>query len=354
MKEWYLMQKPTMTSGDESDILEEFGQDAIEELLESGAGEEVLLCNYDLSETKEIKALIIGNAQETKLKSFNRQIITPIGTIKPFSYVKRNDIYWLIIGIIDSNRIYEKAVMTMCNYYLTWVNFDGNIVQRWASLSSASQYNNGETGQQYYRVRSDQLLAAVPDDKEGISVDTGIRFIVDRRCKVYESEMPEDTEVLTGKKLLVYEATRSSNALYDYQTHGYTEFMMSQDEQRETDGYYKINGKGYWLAGTPNTQTETDITVSNIVPIQDTLYIGVEPASFSAVFKNENGEEDATITPNWTINCDFADKLNVEYVGNLIMIDTDFSSLSNKSFELSLGADGYTTTTVIVSIKMLF
>ena len=44
-------------------------------------------------------------------------------------------------------------------------------------------------------------------------------------------------------------------------------------------------------------------------------------------------------------------RLNIEYVENSISISVDDDELINKSFELSLCADGYEKTTIIVTIK---
>ena len=53
----------------------------------------------------------------------------------------------------------------------------------------------------------------------------------------------------------------------------------------------------------------------------------------------------------WDIECDFKEKLNIEYVDNSIRISADNEKLSNKSFELSLNAFGYETTKLKVTIK---
>ena len=65
----------------------------------------------------------------------------------------------LIINLNEGNidmitdGMYEKAVLVLCNYLLTWKNENGDIIQRWVNASSASQYNNGETSNKFYFVR---------------------------------------------------------------------------------------------------------------------------------------------------------------------------------------------------------
>lgn len=351
MKDWYLMQSPVLTSGDENDLLSEFGDDAIAELLASGIAQHVQVLNYDLSESKDSMAIIVGNAQDTKLKSLNRQVIFPIGTCKAGMYVLYRGRYWLVVGLVDSNVIYEKAIMTLCNYVVTWVNSNGKIIQRWANIVSASQYNNGETGEKFYRVRSDQLLVALPNDDESLMIDSGIRFVIDKRCKIYEKNFTNDVTCDTSKPLFVYELTRSDTVLYDYQDSGHSEFLATQDEQRNTDGYYVVDGKGYWLATVPPSIANT--ALCSIEPLQDSVLVGVEAAVYLARFYDLDGNELAGIAPTWIIDCDFKEKLDVQYVDNSILISTNSKSLLNKSFKLSLSADGFETTTIDVPIVFL-
>ena len=80
------------------------------------------------------------------------------------------------------------------------------------------------------------------------------------------------------------------------------------------------------------------------------IYSGLEPSVFISKFYDSEGNE-TDITPQWEINCDFVDSLSVEYVGNSICISVDNNKLINKSFELSLFADGYERATITVKIK---
>ena len=69
-----------------------------------------------------------------------------------------------------------------------------------------------------------------------------------------------------------------------------------------------------------------------------------------AKFYDSEGKE-IWVSPQWDIECDFKEKLNIEYVDNSIRISADNEKLSNKSFELSLNAFGYETTKLKVTIK---
>lgn len=341
-KEWYLMNTNYDTiSGFGSESFDCFATDAFQESLLSPIGNDVEICNFDLSKRVKTRAIIQGNTPDTKLKTMQRLVLVPIGTCKAGSYVYYKNRYWLIVGLVDNNGIYEKAVMVLCNYCLTWLNENSEIVQRWANITSASQYNHGETSTKFYFVKSDQLMILTPDDDECLSLKHRQRFIIDRRCDIYERNFDKNTTRDTSKPVITYELTRMDNVLYDYQDSGHHEFMVYQDEQHESDGYYVIDGKGYWLCEKPNDSNKKEVLSSKIECDSPTVYIGLEPT----VFYSSNSN------PKWYIDCDFIDDLDIEYIENAVSISTDNDKLINKSFKLSLDLVGYEKTTIVVTIK---
>lgn len=352
MQEWYLMRSPTLTSGDESDLLRQYSEDAITELLNSDVADDVELYDRDLTFIKATRALVIDKMQETKLKSLRRQIAVPVGTIKAGQYIKYKNRFWLIVGLVDNDVTHEKGVMVLCNYLLTWVNTTGEIIQRWANITSASQYNSGETGQQFYNVQSNQLMVCIPDDDESMLIEKGARFIIDKRCIVYEKNFPEGTTCDTSKEINIFALTRFDAVLYDYQDSGYLQFIGYQDEQRlPTDGYYLIGGKGYWLCKKPANINPSPLSC-DIEADLDCIYCGIEETVFTAKFYDEDGGA-ATVTPIWGIDCDFTDSLIIGYTDNSVIISTDDEKVVGKTFTLSLSADGYATKSIDVTVKFL-
>lgn len=350
-KEWYLLS----LTGYDNDLLGDYAEDGFLEILDSMAAIDVELYNYDLSERQEIRAVIQNRTQDTKLNSLTRLALVPIGTFKAGMYIKYDGRFWLIVGVVDNNGVYEKGVLAICNYQLTWINADGDIIQRWANVTSASQYNNGETSvsDYYFYMRSDQLLVLTPDDDESLLLDSGVRFIIDRRCSIYEKQFDDSVTKSTDNPLSVYELTRSDTVLYDYQDSGHYEFLATQCEKRADDGYYLIDGVGYWLCENPQDEVATKSAYSEILYDEATVYIGLGETAFIARFYDVDGNVDDSIEPSWTIAADYEDKLIVSYVDNSISIATNDESLINKSFELFLNGDGYEiAAAVIVTIKV--
>ena len=355
-EEWYLLKPPySQTSGFENDALD-FSKDAFLETLDTEIAVDIEYCSPDLSECTPMRAVVMNRVQDTKLNAFKRHLYLPIGSCKAGYLVKYKNRYWLIEGLVDDNGMYEKAVLVLCNWLMTWLNDKGEVVQRWSNIQSASQYNNGQRENRYYTLRTDQLLVCLPYDKECIMLDESVRFIIDKRIEYYEQEIPEGTEVDTSFSLITYECTRNDSVLYNYIDSGHYDMLVTQSEQHNGDGYYKIGDKGYWLCSheIADTDTEQDdeqdtptgVVTAKIIADSDKLYIGLGATEFTAVFTQDGQVID--IEPEWIIDCDFVDKLQVDNINNTICISVDNYDLLNKSFELFLR--GYEDDKVKVTI----
>lgn len=340
-------------SGFESDAINEFGQEGFLEALESELSVNVELCNYDLTECKEIRAIIQNNHQDTKLKTLSRMMFVPIGTCKAGMYVKYKNRYWLIVGLVDDNKVYEKAILLICNYKISWIDDTGIIRQRWINAESASQYNNGESNMTFYFVRSDQLMVYMPDDPDSLMLNSGKRFIIDKRCQIYELDFEEGVTKDTSKPLIVYDITRSDTVLDNYTDSGIIGFIFTQCEQHENDGYYVVDGSGYWLCDIPSDTQADRKLVCVIDSDSDIIYIHLDPGIFKARFYDNDGNEIFDDLPSFdlAVESDFKPRLDIQFVDQAVLVSTDDFELNNKSFTISLKADGYEPATKIVTIK---
>lgn len=341
-KEWYLMRPPySQTSGFEEDVLD-YSNDGFTEALDSPISIEVEYCNPDLSVCVPIRAIIEGSVQDTKLNTLKRQLLVQIGTVKSGWYIKYKNRYWLITGLVDDNKLYEKAVLSICNWKLSWKNENGDIVERWCNVESASQYNNGQRENKTYTIRTDQLMIGLPDDIECVMLDSGQRFIIDKRITVYEENIGSDVDIDISNKVITYQLTRNDSVLFNYIDSGHYQMLVTQDEQHNGDGFYRIDGKGYWLCLEKHREHFNENTSSNEVSVgaeiihdSNQLYIGLGAVECTAVYYDENGDV-IDKEAEWELNCDFTDKLEIDYINNTICISANDISLLNKSFELSL------------------
>ena len=206
MKEWYLIDRPSTTSGGyENEAFNDYRNDAIYDMLETDLADTVTIYNYDLSESKEIRGIIEGNTADTQLKSMERSILVPVGTLHSGDYIFFEDEYWIVDGRPGNNKIYEKATLKECQYKLRWQKDDGTIVERFANLTSSSKYDVGENRNNTIILTSNNYLIIMPNDKDSMTID-GKRVFIDL------SDIPEK----------VFKITRNDDVLYNHHTHGGT------------------------------------------------------------------------------------------------------------------------------------
>ena len=221
MKEWYLTNpKPNITSGYENDALSEYAQDNFTDVLETTFSNTALLFNYSLSESKEIKCIIQGNIANTQLKSMERTILVPIGTLHSGDYIFFEDEYWIVDGRPGNNKSYEKATLKECQYKLRWQKDDGTIIERWVYLTSSSKYDVGENGNNTIILTSNNYLITIPNDEDSMTL-YGKRVFIDL------SDIPEK----------VFKITRNDDVLFAHGSHGGTLNLIADKVElnKETD-----------------------------------------------------------------------------------------------------------------------
>ena len=205
MKNWYLISSPSLSSGGfENDAFNDYKNDTIIEALNTDLASTVLLCNHDLSKKKKIRAIIQDNVANTQLKSMERSILVPIGTLRAGDYIFFENEYWLVNGRPGNNKVYEKAVIIECQYLLKWQNSAGRIIERWANLVSASKYDVGENGNHVIFLTSNNYTILVPQDEETFELD-GKRVFIDLNKR-------------NPRK--VFKITRDDDVLYNYNSRG--------------------------------------------------------------------------------------------------------------------------------------
>ena len=205
MKEWYLTTPhPNITSGYESDAVTEYAQSNFEDVLETSFSDTVILYDSTLSESKEIRCVMEGNTADTQIKSMERNILCPIGTLHSGDYIYFEDGYWIVDGRPGNNKSYEKATLKECQYKLRWQKDDGTIIERWANLSSTTS-DVGEVGNNTIILSSGTISIILPHDADSMTIENKRVFI--------------DTSDIPTK---VFKITRNNDAIYVHGKHGAT------------------------------------------------------------------------------------------------------------------------------------
>ena len=318
MKEWYLTNpKPNITSGYENDALSDYAQDNFTDVLETKFSDTALLFNYSLSESKEIKCVIQGNIANTQLKSMERTILVPIGTLHSGDYIFFEDEYWIVDGRPGNNKSYEKATLKECQYKLRWQKDDGTIIERWVYLTSSSKYDVGENGNNTIILTSNNYLITIPNDEDSMTLD-GKRVFIDL------SDIPEK----------VFKITRNDDVLFAHGSHGGTLNLIADKTEfnKETDNqelrlcdYIDSTPTTPTPPSEPTTPDETEDLFATISGTTN-LRIGVT-RTYTATLSDKDGNavqwDDTKY--GWNVASDFDVKQSVtENKISLTVEDEDF------------------------------
>ena len=329
MKEWYLIDnntKPNMIGGYENEGFLDCKDDAFYETLETDMADTVILYNYDLSESKEIRAIVEGNTADTQLKSMERSILVPVGTLHSGDYIFFEDEYWIVDGRPGNNKIYEKATLKECQYKLRWQKSDGTIIERFANLTSSSKYDVGENSNNTIILTSNNYLIIMPNDKDSMTID-GKRVFIDL------SDVPEK----------VFKITRNDDVLYNHHTHGGTLNLIAD----KTELNKEKDNQELWLCdyidiSTPTTPTppqpsnpnETAVLNANISGTTN-LRIGVT-RTYTATLSDKDGNtvqwDDTKY--GWNIVSDFYVKQTA--IKNKISLTVEDEDFIDSSFLLQV------------------
>lgn len=322
MKDWYLIgsnTKPNMIGGYENQGFLDCKDDAFAETLETDIAKTVLLYNHDLSESKEIRAIIQGNTASTYLTSMERSILVTIGTLHSGDYIFFEDEYWIVDGRPGNNEIYEKATLKECQYKLRWQKNDGTIIERWSNLTSASKYDVGKNGNNTIILSSNNYTVIIPFDDDGMTID-GKRVFIDA------SKVPEK----------VFEITRNDDVLYLHGSHGGTLSLIANKTEinLETDNQ-ELRLCDYIPPSTPLPPSDETTILSANISGRKELKVGFSRTYTATLSGNDSNALawDDTLY-GWNVVSDFAIEQTV--TGNKIKLFVDDENFIGNSFLLQV------------------
>ena len=322
MKEWYLLTSythPNSIGGYENDSFVDYKNDAFTEALQTDLASTVILYNYDLTYFQEIRCVIQDNTASTQLKSLERTILAPIGTLKAGMYILFEDRYWLITGYPGNNKIYEKATMILCQYKLRWQDDTGKIIERWANFTSASKYDTGYSGNQTIMLTSNNFTVWIPEDDDSATLDTRRVFI--------------DRDAIHPTK--VFEITRSDDVLYLFgEAHGgILSFIADKDELNLEVDRPDLGLCDYKEPAPLPPEPDETTDLSAVISGKSNLINGFS-RTYSVEFKDSNGDIKQDIDFTWNVESDFDVQRTIN--GNKIELSVDDKSLIGSSFILQI------------------
>lgn len=340
MKEWYLIgdnTKPNMIGGYENQGFLDCKDDAFAEALTTDIASTVTLFNCDLSRSQEFRAIIEGNTADTSLKSMERSLLVPVGTLHSGDYIFFEDEYWIVDGRPGNNKIYEKATIKECQYKLRWQKNDGTVIERWADLTSASKYDVGEVSNKTIILTSNNFTVVIPYDKDSLTID-GKRVFIDT------ADVPQK----------VFKITRTNDVLFLHGSHGGTLSLIADKTELNTDTDRPDLGLcDYILPITPTPSIPSEETSDLIATISgDTnLKIGF-PRTYTVTFADKDGNDVDwnDVNFSWNIVVDFDSGLIQRNInGDKVKLLVDDEALIDKTFTLQIIADD----TILAELKIV-
>lgn len=108
-------------------------------------------------------------------------ISMPNEDLRHGALVEWMDNKWLIVERDANTTLYTKCVMQQCNYFLQWVDKDGNICGQWAYINDSTKYLTGELEDRHFIVtRGDtRLSVTIARTPDALRLDRTTRFIID-------------------------------------------------------------------------------------------------------------------------------------------------------------------------------
>ena len=314
MTNWYLINpQPTFNSNFEKDEFVEYALDGFDELLtETQLGKEVVLCKgkFDgtyFAEEYQTEGIVQSETPDIYTQGYKRQLLTRVGEISDYKYVKYKGSIWLIMNEPADNCIYDKCVLHQCNYILKWLDKDRNVIYYPACIENASQYNTGEDGNKIVMLGNNQYMASVSLDDTTASISRTLRLFVD-----YNKVAP-----------IPYKVSRPDTVAYSYGSNRVMQLILSEDQFNPKTDSIEYMLCDYYTNENPFT---SPIEITHIGGSY--IRIGGSYKSFTAnVQEPVNWDVIATDTVNKEISTNIVaneNKIKIKCADNINLVGSSF------------------------------
>lgn len=320
--EWYLMNEPPIYNGGfEGDEFFSYAQQGFQEMLDT-----TMLCdnvefiNSDFSLIVPGKAIIQSVTSDTQIKTEDRQILVPIGTLQRFAYVRFDGDIWIIVSEPSNNKFYEKAILKICLNHMRWQDVETKeIFDYWYWCEDITRYSSGTYLGNLIVKFDKQYHLIIPMDNHTRKLHDGMRFIL---------EISDTTPLVF--KLTKYDGITGNNKNIKLLNLSLTQTVYDEDRDNADlmiADYYEQKTVAEDLKCRIDYESD-EIALSSF-------------GEFSAVFKNES-DENVETEFSWKISDNDFDSENLilVYQNNKIkIIVKNNQNLVGKDFTLNVISD---------------
>lgn len=297
-----------------------------------------------LKNNEPFELLIIKSDSETKKKIKSKNDA-------PYNlgdYINWNGKIYIVTSLDPDDKTHHSGVMTLCMYILRWQKNNGDIIERWASVTDFTKYDSGQTSNGVITVTSNQYGLTVPIDEETRILPRDKRFVIDivNQEDVNNGIIP-DTYLLSNEKKILNDYTYFGRG----GTITFTLKIDSFDKNRDkwVDGYG-------WICdyiepqSNPSPDAPSFSNVSANIIGSDSIYV-----ESNRTWKVEFRDSDNQVLPNntipftWNVSWNFVNI--VTQTESKIQLNVDKSHLG-KEFELQIKINNDVIASKKIEIRM--
>lgn len=311
-QDWYLMTTPNQMSGFEDDYFSDYANESFNELISTFVGEDIIIYNSTMS----ISVILKGIVQSKYQKQSQMQILLPLNSCDIGAYIKYKNFYWLVIDFVNDNKMYQKAIIQLCNYTLKFQSTTGTILS-YPCINSTSQ-NVGIDASKILSVGNGIHTIKVPFDVNTVLINTDRRFIIDD----VSVEIPQ-----------VFAVSKPNRVEFKFGDKGIIELTMKQDVFNAQTDRKDLGICNYFdptVVPIPPT-TPTEIVTITSDATDNNIKLGLT-YTFSATFKSELGVDITGVTAVYS--------LDTTYDGLVVLVDN-----GNKTCTLKVDENAYSLLT---------
>lgn len=211
----------------------------------------------------------------------------------------KDDTYWLVYNSFNVNDIHYEGKLIQCNYLLRWQLSNGEIVERWANIVSASKYDVGESGNSTIVLSSNNFTILIGFCEEGFELEEKRVFI--------------DRKLVNPEK--VFKITRGDDVLYDSGNIGSllsfiadkTEFNKDTDNQKlRICNYIDVSNSSITTPLPPSESTDETTVLNATILGSINLKVGISLTYTAVILDKDNNSVNWNDTLySWNIISDF-------------------------------------------------
>lgn len=236
----------------------------------------------------------------------------------------KDDTYWLIYNSFNVNDVHYEGKMIQCNYLLRWQLSNGEIIERYVNIVSASKYDVGETGNSTLVLSSNNYTILIGYCEEGFELESK-RVFIDMK--------PVDP-------IKVFKITRSDDVLYNSGNMGSllsfiadkTEFNPNKDNQElRICDYIDPSSPLPPTPSEPNETTDLRCMISGNTNLKNGY-----KRTYTVTFSDKDGNviDWSNIDYQWNVIADF--EVEQTIVDNKITISTYDENLIGNTFLIQI------------------